>query len=492
MTSRDDPRQTVRIRRYFMAAASSVLVICLLLVWHLLGMLERGPFLLISAAIAFWMLAFYWIFRKGLNRRWADPSLTLQQMGAATLTMLGAAYMADRARAVFLVILMMVLTFGVLRLGTRALLVYAAAVVCGYAGVLGLLWMFKRHTLDLRLELVQLLVFAVTMPWFALMGGYISELREQLKTALRTARANESALAESQRLAHIGSWSFDLATGVAVWSAETYRIFGIDPDQPALVGAEFSALVHAEDREQYMRLIHNASRQAEGFDIEYRVTLPSGSVRWVHTIAKPAVDDKGHATLINGTVMDITERKCAEEQVRQLAHFDALTELPNRNLLIELLRHALSRTQRCHAPLALLFIDLDGFKKVNDTLGHEAGDFVLATFAQRLRACLRKSDTAARLGGDEFVVLVEDYDSSFNVSAIAERVLTAASTPFRFRNHEFVLSASVGVATHPWAGTSVDALIKNADLAMYSAKQAGKNSWRNWAETFPAAGGEAV
>jgi len=321
----------------------------------------------------------------------------------------------------------------------------------------------------------------LVMPWFALMGGYISGLREQLKGALRTVRDSEQALEEAQRLAHFGNWTFDPATRVAAWSKETYRIFGLDPGERALVGSEFRSLVHAEDQERYMQLIDEAAREGKDFDTEYRIALPSGATRWVHAIAHPALDDKGQTTLLRGTVMDVTDRKATEEQIRQLAHYDALTGLPNRNLLMQLLRHALAKTKRRGTPLAILVIDLDGFKKVNDSLGHVAGDSLLAVFAQRLSSCLRKSDIAARLGGDEFVVVIDDFDSPSSVGAIAERVLTAASTPFQIDKRECTVSASVGVATYPQAGEDIDALIKNADDAMYAAKHAGKNTCRFWA-----------
>jgi len=479
---RDDPKQAVRMRRFFMAAGTSVLVIGVLLAWHLLGMLKRGPFVLISVLIVFWILAFYGLFRTGSNRKWADASLTLPQMAASSLTLLGAMYAADRGRAVFLLLLLMVFMFGVLRLRTRALLVYTACIVSGYAGVIGLSWLFKREALDLQLELLQLLILGVTMPWFALMGGYISALREQLKTALRTVRDREQTLAQAQRLAGIGSWTYNPVTRVAVWSAEAYRIFGVDPNEAPLVGAALRSIVHAEDKKRYIQVVEKSARDGKDFDSEFRIVLPSGVIRWVHAIGQPTVDDKGLMTLLRGTVMDITERKASEEQIRQLAHFDAQTRLPNRNLLMQLLHHALAKTQRLGTPLAVLFIDLDGFKNVNDTLGHEAGDFLLAAFAQRLGNCLRKSDTAARLGGDEFIVVLDDFDGPSAVRAIAERVLLAASTPFQVESHECIVSASLGVAMYPQAGADVDTLIKNADKAMYFAKQAGRNNYRFWGE----------
>ncbi|VTU46167.1 Cyclic di-GMP phosphodiesterase Gmr (plasmid) [Variovorax sp. SRS16] len=487
--AREDSRQILRVRSYLMAAGTSVLVVVLLLAWHLLGMLRTGPFVLITTLIVGWVAVFYALFRTGLNRQAVDASLTVPQMAAASLTLLTAAFVADGGRAVFLVLLTMVLMFGVLRLRTRALLVYAAWVVAGYAGVIVLLRIFKPETLDLRLEVTQLLVLAVAMPWFALMGGYISALREELKSALHTVEDRERTLAEAQRLAHFGSWSFDAATQAVEWSTETYRIFGLDPANSAMVGAQFRSLVHEEDRDRYVQLIDRAVEGLEEFDAEYRIALPSGAVRWVHALAKP-VTSRGRSPLLRGTVMDITERKAAEDRIRQLAHFDALTGLPNRNLFMQLLQHALAKTLRQGTPLALLFVDLDGFKTVNDTLGHDAGDLLLAAFAQRLRRCLRLSDVTARLGGDEFVVLIDDFDGKAEVGAVAERVMVAASTPYQIRERSCNASASIGIAIFPEAGRDIEALLRNADQAMYRAKHDGRGTFRFW--THGRAGPEAA
>ena len=468
------------MRRYFIAAGTSFLAIGLLFIWHLMGLLEAGPFLLTATVIVAWIGVFYVLFRTGLNRRFADPSLMLPQMAASSLTILSAMYVTDRARTVFLVILTMIFFFGVLRLRTRSLLVCALCIVCGYAAVIVLLLAFKPQTLELRSELQQLVILAVTMPWFAMMGGYISGLRAKLGAALRVAQDNERSLAEAQSLAHLGSWTFDPATGASHWSAEAYRIFGLHPSQPAMVGERFLSLVHVDDRERYTELITKAVRERRGYEAEYRIVLPSKNIRWVHSVAHVTVDEQGRMTLLRGTVMDISERRAAGEQIRQLAHFDALTDLPNRNLLFQILTNALAKSQRRAAALAVLFIDLDGFKQINDRWGHSAGDSLLALFATRLRECLRASDTAARVGGDEFVVLVDDFEHPSNVSAIAKRILLAATTRFHVADHECNVSVSIGIATFPDAGTDIDTLMKNADCAMYSAKRAGKNTYRFW------------
>ena len=184
-------------------------------------------------------------------------------------------------------------------------------------------------------------------------------------------------------------------------------------------------------------------------------------------------------------------RKAAQEQLQQLAHFDYLTGLPNRNLFNQLLGHALAKAKRRSARLAILFIDLDGFKQINDTHGHDAGDHLLATFAERLGVCLRRSDivarpgtsnTAARLGGDEFVVLIEDVVERSELEPVAQRILAAATEPFDLAGTQGQVSASIGISVFPEDGDELDVLVKKADNAMYAAKEAGKNTFRFYAE----------
>jgi diguanylate cyclase (GGDEF)-like protein len=186
-------------------------------------------------------------------------------------------------------------------------------------------------------------------------------------------------------------------------------------------------------------------------------------------------------------------RTAAQKQIRQLAHYDFLTGLPNRTLFNQLLDHALVKAQRYSRRLAILFIDLDGFKQINDRFGHDAGDHLLVTFTLRLRESLRKSDlvgrhtgseTAARLGGDEFVVLVDEFVDPFELEAVAEKILTAAAQPFPLAGPEGEVSASIGISVYPADGTDIESLTKSADSAMYRAKRAGKNTYRFFSEVM--------
>lgn len=178
---------------------------------------------------------------------------------------------------------------------------------------------------------------------------------------------------------------------------------------------------------------------------------------------------------------DITSRKQSEERLQFMANHDALTHLPNRTLLQERIEQALLRAKRSNGKLAVLFIDLDRFKVINDTLGHQAGDMLLQEAARRLKDCLRVSDTVARQGGDEFVVLVEDFTDSQYLTSVARKIMGVLSQPFILLNQELYISASIGISVYPEDGLDLFSLLKNADVAMYRAKESGKNTFQFYA-----------
>ncbi len=184
------------------------------------------------------------------------------------------------------------------------------------------------------------------------------------------------------------------------------------------------------------------------------------------------------ARSIGSQIGQFLARRKAEERVRHLAHFDDLTGLPNRSTFNQRLQHALAQAQRHAKPLAVLFIDLDRFKIINDTLGHDAGDRVLRQVAERFGECLRESDTVARLGGDEFVVLIEELPDPVHVASIAQKILTAVAEPFILEAQEFQITASIGISTYPDDSADMPTLLQNADIAMYRAKEQGKNNYQ--------------
>ena len=173
---------------------------------------------------------------------------------------------------------------------------------------------------------------------------------------------------------------------------------------------------------------------------------------------------------------DVTERKQEEERTHYLAHYDALTHLPNRALIADRIRQALAKAKRDKTRLALMFVDLDNFKPVNDELGHDIGDLLLQEVAKRLQDCMRESDTAARTGGDEFIVLLPTIDAEPDAIVVAEKICHALDQPFELAGHRLSISCSIGVVVYPEHGGDEEQLVKHADIAMYYAKQSGRNN----------------
>ncbi|HZW21215.1 sensor domain-containing protein [Noviherbaspirillum sp.] len=213
-------------------------------------------------------------------------------------------------------------------------------------------------------------------------------------------------------------------------------------------------------------------------DIIFHRTLECGTPYFVSVSGEPIFDGSGDFTGYRGVAREITDKKIAEERIQYLATHDGLTGLPNRMMFSELLSAAIRTARRYDRRFAVLFIDLDRFKYINDTLGHHAGDTLLKEVADRFKAALRSSDMIARLGGDEFVALVHETPEEDSVAAVARKMLAAAARPFTLVERECRISASVGIAMYPRDGDDEQALMKNADIAMYFAKEEGKNNFQ--------------
>ena len=189
-------------------------------------------------------------------------------------------------------------------------------------------------------------------------------------------------------------------------------------------------------------------------------------------------DEDGNVTHYAGLFTDITQHRLNEERIRQLAYYDALTGLPNRRLLEDRLQHAIRHAHRKQQMLAVMFVDLDHFKAVNDSHGHAAGDHLLTEIAGRLQSCLREDDTLARLGGDEFIVLLPELDSSEHAIRVTHRLIEANARPYRCGDALLRVGSSIGISLYPLEGETADALMEKADEAMYQAKAAGRNQFR--------------
>jgi diguanylate cyclase (GGDEF)-like protein/PAS domain S-box-containing protein len=294
------------------------------------------------------------------------------------------------------------------------------------------------------------------------------------KQAEEAVRRSEARLAEAQRLARLGGWEWDVQTDEISWSDEVYRIYGLAPQSVVPSFQRFMEVVHPEDRRLIEGVISGVINAQRPYDLEHRIIRPDGEVRWVHRRAEVVRGEGDEPLRMVGTVHDITERKALEERLEHQAFHDLLTDLPNRRLFVDRLGQALRRTKRRDKRrVAVLFMDIDDFKTINDSLGHEMGDVLLVVVAERLRRCLRPEDTLARFGGDEFVVLIEDVESPEDAVRVTERIVESLREPFVVNGRELFLRTSIGVALHTSRQNSAEDLLRDADTAMYEAKEAG-------------------
>jgi diguanylate cyclase (GGDEF)-like protein/PAS domain S-box-containing protein len=303
--------------------------------------------------------------------------------------------------------------------------------------------------------------------------GFIFDITNR-KEAEEAVRKSEASLAESQRIAHLGTWDWDVVTGEILWSEETFRIYGFEPNAFVPYFEKLVEVVHPDDRSLLREAIEDAFAGTKSYDFEHRIVRPCGEVRWVHRQAEVVRGEGGEPLRMIGTVHDITERKALEERLEYQAYHDSLTDMPNRHLFVDRLGQALRRTRRKKGhQVAVLFMDLDDFKAINDSLGHEMGDLLLVVVAERLRRCLRPEDTLARFGGDEFVVLIEDVEDPQGAVRLAERIVESFRQPFVVAERELFLRASIGIALGAARTKSAEDLLRDADTAMYEAKEEG-------------------
>jgi predicted signal transduction protein with EAL and GGDEF domain/DNA-binding response OmpR family regulator len=333
-----------------------------------------------------------------------------------------------------------------------------------------------------------------------------SLLAGRLRHVLRSARTRQelerskSKLARAQDLARMGSFDWRKSTGRhhptggLTLALESLRVFGYAP-QDRVSMRRLIRMVPLPERRGMTRVLAGVQAQNTVLAIDVPVTLPDGRMRIVHVEAEPEFNEQGHGIGYTGIVQDVTDRRVAEDRIRHLANFDALTGLPNRRQLIWRIERALDHARRLGHLAALLLIDLDRFKVINDTLGHAAGDELLVEVARRLRGCVRHSDqvmdgalesagarshrtleAVGRLGGDEFVALLPEVADEDDAERVSGRILEAMREPVFVGGQECFVTASVGIAMYPRDGMSVADLIRNSDVAMYSAKNAGRNA----------------
>ena len=271
-------------------------------------------------------------------------------------------------------------------------------------------------------------------------------------------------------------WEMDAELRFTYVSEGIRKVRGIDPE--SLIGKRRWEMPGIAGDENMAR--HKAMLEAhEPFrDFMLARRNPDGRITYVSHTGRPIFDDKGVFRGYRGVARDISANVEAEDKLARLAHFDNLTGLPNRGLLQDRLRRAVARANRTESLVAVMYLDLDQFKEINDSLGHAAGDQVLREAALRLERCVRSTDTVARLGGDEFTVLLEEVRSVEEVGRVAEKLLASVRERAEIHGHELHLSTSIGITIYPLDGRDSDTLLRNADLAMYHAKQEGKNNYQ--------------
>ncbi len=312
----------------------------------------------------------------------------------------------------------------------------------------------------------------------SVLGKEITESKrvesELMRKGEELARARAS-LEQAQALAHLGSWRYDCAGSSMDCSLETYRIAGIEPGM-AVTPQSLLRISHPDDLEA-LTSAWQATLGGKPFDLSHRLVV-GARIKWVHSRAQVEFDAQGQPLVVVGTLQDITEQQGARERIEFLALHDALTGLPNRVRGQERLQQAVALALRHGGRLAVLNLDLDKFKFVNDTHGHAVGDKLLASVADRLRVCLRGEDTLCRLSGDEFMIVLPDLCDERQASSACERILSRLAEPFELDGIHLSTSFSIGVAFYPRDGGDVSTLMRHADMALYDAKRAGRNAYR--------------
>jgi len=293
---------------------------------------------------------------------------------------------------------------------------------------------------------------------------------------LASLRRSEETLALAQAAAHLGSWTHDLVSGEVSWSNELFALCGLEPESQDPTPGLLWRFVHPDDRLALEAALELAREEQRAFVVDTRLVRAGGSERWVQHRGMYGYDARG-AVQVVGTVLDITARKRAEAHLAYQSNYDELTGLPNRKLLVQRLQQSMLAAQGSGAALALLCLDLDRLKAINDTLGHHVGDEFLRIVAPRLTNALGPGDLVARVGGDQFIIVLSGIGSIREAGRVAERVIEAFAQPVSVRGRELYSSASVGISVFPDDGTTPEELIRAADAALYRAKASGHGTF---------------
>ncbi|WP_243652978.1 bifunctional diguanylate cyclase/phosphodiesterase [Tumebacillus sp. BK434] len=260
-------------------------------------------------------------------------------------------------------------------------------------------------------------------------------------------------------------------------SPQSLKILGYTPEKLISDHAFWQSKVHPDDFEMMMSYCKQEVAAGRNHEIEYRMIAADGRTVWLKDYVT-VVQENGVVTGCRGIMVDITARKLAEERLEHIAYYDVLTSLPNRTLFEDRLHLEMARSRRHSQKLAVLLLDIDRFKYINDTLGHGLGDELIRAVAERLQTCVREGDTVSRIGGDEFTLILPDLRSPQAAVAVAQMILQKMTAPFVIAQTELYATCSIGISFFPDDGTDLQALMKNAESAMYRAKERGRNSYQ--------------
>ena len=335
--------------------------------------------------------------------------------------------------------------------------------------------------------------FFVKSNQWSLLAGRLRYLLRSSRTRQELERS-KAQLARAQDLARMGSFDWYPLHRELVVSVEALKVFGLRPGETLPLRSALR-MIAREERKRFFAMLREVGRHYSVLCTDVPVVLRDSRQRVLHLEAEPEFDEHGHVVRYTGIIQDVTDRRIAEDKIKHLANFDALTGLPNRRQLIWRCERAIEHARNLGHQVGLLLIDLDRFKIINDTLGHSAGDELLVEVAKRLRGCVRHSDqvidttfetlgarahrtleAVGRLGGDEFVALLPEVTEERDAERVAMRILEALRDPVLVGGQECFVTASVGIAIFPRDGQSVADLLRNSDVAMYSVKAAGRNA----------------
>ncbi len=460
-----DKKQALRLRRLGLAALSYTLTLGLLAVAWWFGTLATAAAIQVATAYLIINLATYAAIRSGFNLRFSDPSLTLFQMLVAITVAMFIAYNMNDGRSVALFGCFFVFLFGTFHLSLRQFAVATAFTLFAYAVVISSLVKWKPEMIhDIRGELMAWLILAGFLPCFSIVGGQVNALRRKSRQ-----RAEELRLFTDNVPAMTVAYDANLRCQFV--NRRFAEFFGLSVDQ--------ALSMHIRDvigADNFRPIEHHYADVLLGRPVTYQRQhrTPGGELHHLEIRLIPHIGEAGQCQGCFSVEADITEYKEVEKRIQRLAHHDSLTGLPNRLLFSDRLNQAINIAKRDSSQFALLYIDLDKFKSVNDSLGHAAGDELLKLAASKILHQVRETDTVARVGGDEFIVILTNIALNSDAIAVVDKILTCFATPFHLGvdGRSVNVGASIGIAIYPSEGQDSNALVNAADAAMFRVKQA--------------------